>query len=129
MSDEHITVGTDPHYDVTVHPAFASSCTVTDRATGQSRKLYEQDRGKPVDVRKNGHPKKHRIVLKGKNGKRRNITITIDDPEHAIHGITLDLYAEGRDPMRADRSSDSVERVTVLNDSTTCPPVCLDPRP
>lgn len=128
MSDDHITVGTDSSYDLTVHPAFASACTVTDRKTGQARKLYEQDRSKPVDVRKTGHPKKHRIVLKGKNGTRRNVTITIDDPDHAIHGITLDLYQEGRDPLRSS-GGDAVESFSVINDSTTCPPVCLDPGP
>lgn len=123
MSDEHITVGSDPHYEVTVHPAFASSCTVTDRATGQSRKLYEQDRSKPVDVRKNGHPKKHRIVLKGKNGKRRNITITIDDPEYAIHSLSLGLYEEGHTPS-VEGDSDAVESFDFTNAALTCPPYC-----
>jgi hypothetical protein len=128
MSDDHITVGGDSEYELTVHPAFASDCTVTDKRTGQARKLYEQDRSKPVDVSKKGHPKKHRIVLKGKNGKKRNITITIDDPEHAVHGITLDLYKEGRDPMQ-DESLDSEETFQILNHATTCPPLCLDPIP
>jgi hypothetical protein len=120
MSDEHTTGDND--YEVTFHPAFASSCTVTDRKSGATKKLYEQDRSKPVDVRKNGHPKKHRIVLKGKNGKRRNITITVDDPEFAIHGITLELYAEGRDPSKG--GGDSVETFSVVNDAHTCPPYC-----
>ena len=123
MSDDHTTVSNDSEYEVTFHPAFASSCTVTDKATGTERKLYEQDRTKPVNVKQSGHPKKHRIVLKGKNGKRRNITITIDDPEHAIHGITLDLYKEGRDPA-AGGDSEPVETFSVLNDSITCPPFC-----
>lgn len=128
MRDDHIIASDDNEYEITVHPAFASSCTVTDKRTGQARKLYEQDRSKPVDVRKQGHPKKHRIVLKGKNGKKRNITITIDDPEHAVHGITLDLYKEGRDPMQ-DESLDSEETFRILNHATTCPPLCLDPNP
>jgi hypothetical protein len=121
MNNEH-TSG-DGNYDVTFHPAFASSCTVTDRKTGSASKLYEQDRTKPVNVKNGGHPKKHRIVLKGKNGKRRNITITIDDPEHAIHGITLDLYAEGRDPSKKE-SSETVETFSIVNDAATCPPIC-----
>jgi hypothetical protein len=121
MSDEHTSGDND--YDVTFHPAFASACTVTDRKTGAIRKLYEQDRTKPVDVRKNGHPKKHRIVLKGKNGKKRNITITIDDPDHAIHEITLDLYEEGRDPA-AGGDSEPVETFSVQNLALTCPPYC-----
>lgn len=121
MSDEHTTG--DSSYDVTFHRAFASSCTVTDKKTGATRKLYEQDRSKPVDVRNGGHPRKHRIVLKGKNGKKRNITITIDDPEHAIHGLTLDLYEEGRDPASA-REAKAVETFSVLNAAATCPPDC-----
>lgn len=121
MSNEH-TAG-DNEYDVTFDRAFASSCTVTDRQTGATRKLYEQDRTKPVDVRASGHPKKHRIVLKGKNGKKRDITITIDDPDHVIHGLTLDLYKEGRDPT-VSGGSEPTETFTVTNDSVTCPPVC-----
>ncbi len=121
MSDEHTTG--DDSYDVTFHPAFASACTVTDRKTGSVRTLYEQDRTKPVDVSKGGHPKKHRIVLKGKNGKKRNITITIDDPEHAIHGITLDLYAEGRDPSKKS-GGETGETFSTVNDAATCPPIC-----
>jgi hypothetical protein len=123
MSDEHTTGDND--YEVTFHPAFASSCTVTDRKSGATKKLYEQDRSKPVDVRKNGHPKKHRIVLKGKNGKRRNITITVDDPEFAIHGITLELYAEGRDPSTTD-DPEIAESFSVMNFAMTCPPHCKE---
>jgi hypothetical protein len=123
MSDDHRTVSDDSEYDVTFHPAFASECEVLDHRSGAARKLFEQDRTKPVNVRANGHPKKHRIVLRGKNGKRRNITITIDDPDHAIHGITLDLYEEGRDPAREGDWKKS-ESFSIMNYATTCPPVC-----
>lgn len=123
MSDEHTTVNGDSEYEVTFHPAFASACTVIDQKTGEKRELYKQDPKKPFDVREKGHPKKHRIVLKGKNGKKRNITITIDDPEHAIHGITLDLYKEGRDPSARDEP-ETTETFSVMNFAMTCPPHC-----
>jgi hypothetical protein len=121
MSDEHTVHDSD--YEVVLNRAFASSCTVTDHATGHTRTLYEQDRSKPVDVRPNGHPRKHRIVLRGRNGRKRNITITIDDPEHAIHGLKLDLYREGRDPSR-EGDDDAAESFSVLNHAVTCPPIC-----
>lgn len=123
MSDGHITIGDDSEYELTVHPAFASACTVTNKATGQARKLYEQDRTKPVDVRANGHPKKHRIVLKGKNGKKRNVTITVDDPDHAIASLSFSLYEESHDPT-VQSDSASTESVEVINDAHTCPPYC-----
>jgi hypothetical protein len=121
MSDEH-TAG-DSRYDVTFHRAFASSCTITDRKSGTTSKLYEQDRSRPVDVRNGGHPKKHRIVLRGKNGKRRNLTLMIEDPEFAIHSIRIEFYAEGRDPSVAG-SEDAVETLDVVNAAMTCPPHC-----
>ncbi len=122
MSDGHITIGGDSEYELTVHPAFASACTVTNKATGQARKLYEQDRSKPVDCSK-GHPKKHRIVLRGKNGKKRNVTITVDDPENAIASLSFNLYEEGHDPA-AGGDSITTESVDVANAALTCPPYC-----
>jgi hypothetical protein len=121
MNHEH--TASDSEYDVTLDTAFASSCTVTDLASGSTRTVYRQDPKQPVDVRPQGHPKRHRIVLKGKNGRRRNVTITIDDPEHALHGLKVDLYREGRDPASRDRE-DATESFTILNHALTCPPFC-----
>lgn len=120
--NDHKTVTDDARYDITFHPAFASECAVTDKATGQTRKLYVQDRSKPENVKDKGHPKKHTIKLKGK-GNNRDITITIDDPSHTIHSLSFELYDEARDPAQTG-SWGSTETVTVTNTAVTCPPYC-----
>ncbi|HST57804.1 MAG TPA: hypothetical protein VLK84_03880 [Longimicrobium sp.] len=108
-------------YDVSFHPAFASSCVIEGK-NGEKHTLYEQDRSTPVDC-SNGHPKKHVIRLKGKNGSTRDITVTIDDPNHQLAGLRLSLYDEARDPMVATKF-DATESFTVMNDAFTCPPHC-----
>lgn len=114
-------------YDVSFHPAFASSCVI-EHKDGGKHTLYEQDKSQPVDC-SNGHPKKHVIRLKGKNGSNRDITLTIDDPNHDLAGLTLSLYDEARDPMVATQF-DTTESFTVMNNALTCPPYCeKDPPP
>jgi hypothetical protein len=108
-------------YDLSFHPAFASSC-VLEGNDGETHTLYEQDRSTPVDCSK-GHPKTHVIRLTGKNGSKRDITITIDDPNHDLAGLRLSLYDEARDPMVAAKFQ-VTESLTVMNDALTCPPYC-----
>ena len=120
--EDHITLTTDPDYDVVVHPAFASECTLTSRSDGSVKTLYRQDRSKAHDCRGKGHPKKHTIKLKGK-GNRRDITITIDDPDHSVASLALELYPEGRDPTAGDET-EPTDTFTVMNNAFTCPPHC-----
>lgn len=118
-TSEHSTVATDSAYEVMLHPAFASACTVTPKG-GTARDLYRQAAGTVVDCNAKGHPKKHVVKLKGKvNG--REITITIDDPSHSIHSLRLQLYADGR---KAGESADTGDVVTIENNAKTCPPLC-----
>jgi hypothetical protein len=119
--DDHKTVTRDADYDVTFHPAFASACVV-EKKGGARKELYRQPENDVVDCSK-GHPKKHVIRLKGKNGSKRDITITIDDPEHSVHSLSLELYDEARDP-RVNKDFDTTETFTVMNSAMTCPPVC-----
>jgi hypothetical protein len=120
--EDHKTVTGDADYDVTFHPAFASACVV-EKKGGPRKELYRQPDNDVVDCKAKGHPKKHVIRLKGKNGSKRDITITIDDPEHSIHRLSLELYEEGRTPMET-RKWESGDTFTVLNDAKTCPPYC-----
>jgi hypothetical protein len=119
--EDHTTVSSD-NYEVSFHPAFASSCVV-ERVGGAAETLYQQDKSKPVDCRGKGHPKQHKIKLKGKNNKR-DITITIDDPNHNIASLQIRLYHEDRVPGTSGEYSDVF---TVENDANTCPPNCIDP--
>ena len=116
--EDHKTVSTN-NYDVSFHPAFASSCVI-EPVGGTAETLYRQDRGKPVDCKAKGHPKQHKIKLKGKNNKR-DITITIDDPNHNIASLQIRLYREDRVPGTDGEYSDVF---TVENNANTCPPNC-----
>jgi hypothetical protein len=118
-TSEHSTLQTDTDYEIMLHPAFASACTVK-TAGGTTRDLYRQQPGTVVNCQAKGHPKKHVLKLKGKaNG--RDITITIEDPSHSIHSLRLELYKEGRQPGQL---ADVGEVVTVENNAKTCPPLC-----
>lgn len=119
--DKHKTVTADNDYDVTIHPGFASECVVTTQGNGP-RTLYKQTETYICDEVE-GHPTTHRIVVVEKNGARRTVTITIDDPAHAVHTIALDLYETGRDP-KVKKDWKSADRITVMNSAMTCPPVC-----
>ena len=119
--NNHKTVTNDPTYDVTFHPGFASECTVTRTADKTVKQLYKQT--EKHNCGSEGHPKKHVIKLKGKNGSRRDITITIEDPTHSVHSLKLSLYDESRDPA-VDQTFDATEEFTVMNSALTCPPVC-----
>jgi hypothetical protein len=121
MDKNHKTVTSDADYDVTFHPAFASACIVKPK-DGQARELYRQPKDEVVNCKDEGHPKRHVVKLKGK-GNRRDITITIDDPEHSIHALTLELYEEGRSPKETAKW-EAGDTFTVLNDAKTCPPHC-----
>jgi hypothetical protein len=118
--DDHKTVDVDTDYDVTFHPAFASRCAVTHK-DGSEKELYKQKSAH--NLGKNGHPKSHVVKIRGKNGRTRDITITIDDPNHAIHSLRMELYDEGYDPM-APQPFMGGDVVTIENQATTCPPNC-----
>lgn len=118
-TSEHSTVDTDSDYEVMLHPAFASSCTVAP-AGGAARDLYRQAPGTVVNCQAKGHPKKHVLKLKGKSNGR-DITITIDDPTHSIHSLRLQLYKPGR---KAGQTGEVGDVVTLENNAKTCPPLC-----
>jgi hypothetical protein len=115
---DHKTVKTDADYDVTFHPAFASRAAVKPK-NGVERDLYRQPEGHVVHC-PGGHPKKHVFKLKGK-GNHRDITITIEDPEHSIHSLRLELYDQGR---VAGTTAETGDVFTLENNAKTCPPLC-----
>jgi hypothetical protein len=145
-------------YEVTFHPAFASSCTVKKNGEETATDLYRQGSTYQDVVHcPEGHPQQHVIRIRGK-GNGRDITITVHDPSHTLHSISFDLYKEARDrrvkpkssaqvlgladmqasadaadmqasdSASASTSSDVGETFTLENDAKTCPPHC-DPVP
>lgn len=121
--NNHKTITTDPDYEVMLHPGFASEATITRKGDNSVKQLYKQT--EKHHCGKEGHPKKHVIKLKGKNGSKRDITITIDDPSYSVHSLSLELYDESRDPNYEDTfNPGTTETFTVMNTANTCPPYC-----
>ena len=118
MSDGHSTVSLNS-YTVTFHPAFASRCVVNGE-DGECE-VYRQNGAHEF---KNGdkHPKKHKIKIKGGRWDR-DISMEVEDPRHAIAKITVEFYGEGHVPGLG-AGDPVVERFTIFNDGTTCPPNC-----
>lgn len=119
--EDHIVKDDDSEYEITFHPAFASKCVV-EHKNGPTKELYRQSGTHNLGGK--GHPKKHVVKIKGKNGKTRDITITIDDPNHAVHSLRMELYDEGYDPMNPIETYDGGDVVTFENLASTCPPRC-----
>lgn len=119
--EDHIVKTDDNEYEITLHPAFASRCTVGPK-NGQARELYKQQgvhklNGKEI-------PKKHVIKLKAKNGGKRDITITLDDAAHSVAKITVELYEDSHDPTTALKASNTDTVFSVENSAILCPPIC-----
>lgn len=126
-------------YEVTFHPAFASSCTVKKNGEATSTDLYRQGSTYQDVVHcPEGHPEEHVIRIRGK-GNGRDITITVHDPSHTLHSISFDLYREARDrrvkpqptvqalsmaDAQAGTRADVGETFTLENEAKTCPPYC-----
>jgi hypothetical protein len=118
---DHIVKSDDNEYEITVHPAFASRCTVAGK-NGEARELFKQEgvhhlNGNPV-------PKKHTIRLKSKNGGKRDVCITLDDAAHSVARITVELYPDTHDPTTAMEASETDTVFTVENNARICPPIC-----
>lgn len=124
-SADHVTVTADADYDVSFHPAFASRATVSRKDDGSVKELYRQDRSKPVNTRGKGHPKRHVITLRGK-GNNRDVTITVDDPNHSLHSLSFELYDQNRTPLQTGDWK-ATETFTIENNAKTCPPDCTEP--
>jgi hypothetical protein len=115
----HNVVNDNAEYELTVHPAFASACTVTRNGVAQG--LYKQVgkhqlNGKAV-------PTKHTIRLKAKNGKK-DITLALNDAGHSVKKITIELYKDEHDPKVKNTNTDTDVVFTVENHATLCPPTC-----
>lgn len=119
---DHIVKTDDNEYEITVHPAFASRCTIGPKG-GEGRELYRQKGIHQLNGKK--VPKQHTIRLKGKNGKR-DITITLDDAAHSVAKITVELYDESHDPTTALKASPTDTVFSVENSAKICPPICAE---
>lgn len=120
-ADGHVTHRDDDgDYEITFHPAFASSCVLN--TNGRDRTLYEQSEVCHLPGGK--LPRQHTIHLRSKDGTR-DIRLRVDDPRHAVARITVELYPEEHDPLVLEkRMTTTSATFTVLNSADTCPPHC-----
>jgi hypothetical protein len=119
---DHIVQTDDNEYEITVHPAFASRCTIGGTDGGAQRELYKQSGVHTLNGK--GVPEKHTIRLKGKNGSKRDITITLTDPSHNVARITVELYEESHNPLTAKVVTGTDTVFSVENYAKLCPPNC-----
>lgn len=122
MSNGHKTAEKN-NYKVEFHPAWASRLAVT--CDGEDCEIYSSDGEVYHLPNGEGHPKKHKIRLEG-GPYGRDVTITIDDPNHAVAGFSLKLYGPGHQPGAGARTG-VVETLEGDNDVMTCPPFCGPP--
>lgn len=119
---DHTTVASDG-YEVTLHPAFSSRCSVRSHAEGASEvELYRQQGVHHLPPGQTKPPTRHEIHLRG-GQHGRDIALSVIDPKHHIARITVEFYAAGHQPG-AGTSDATVETLDVVNDSSCCPPVC-----
>lgn len=118
--ETHNLLKADTDYELTVHPAFASACTVG-APNGAARNLYRQS--KTHQLNGNAVPKKHTIRLKAKSGKK-DVTLTVNDAGHSIKKITIELYKDEHDPNEKDTNTETDTIFTVENHAKLCPPTC-----
>lgn len=121
MADQdHQTISKDG-YQVTIHPAFASRCSVT--PTGQAEKeLFRQTETYHLPAGK-GHPERHTVRIGG-GPHQRSVELTIHDPQHHVARIIVEMYKHPRDPMSKEPAGEPTETFSVENQSDTCPPNC-----
>lgn len=120
MSQDEETTVTRDGYQFTFYPGFVSRCTLTS-AQGDVE-LYQQEetyRLPAGQTRPNG---KHRLTLAG-GRKKQNVTLRVEDPEHRIKSITVELYESSTDDA-GSREGEGVETITIHNDAKMCPPNC-----
>ena len=122
MSDnahEHQTITLDG-YEVTLHPAFSSRCSIRTGDTPE-REIYRQQE-KHVLPNGASHPQRHVVRLKG-GAHNRDLELVIKDPKHHVARIIVELHAEGHRPGTGT-AEEPVETMTVDNFASTCPPDC-----
>jgi hypothetical protein len=115
----HSVFNDNSEYELTVHPAFASACTVSRNGVAQG--LYKQSGAHQLNGK--GIPTRHTIRLKAKSGKK-DVTLMLNDAGHSVKKITIELYKDEHDPKVMNTSTETDVVFTVENQATTCPPNC-----
>lgn len=107
-------------YRITFYPGFAREVEVEDR--GDRKEIYRQSGSH--DVRNQpDEPLTHHVVRIEGGRSRRDVTLTLDDPQHAIAEIVVKLHPAGRKPGEGT-AQPAEETVRMVNDAVLCPPIC-----
>lgn len=116
---KHKTVDKDG-YALTFYPGFLSRAVV--QVDGREDVLYRQEA--PHGVRDQPDEPLKRFELRLKGGPNdRDITLHVDDPQHAIAEIVVRMYPKGYKP-EAGENPPPEEVFTAENDAMLCPPIC-----
>lgn len=116
----HATVRKDG-YTLTFYPGFLRRGTAL-VAGGVPEVLYEQT--VPYDVRDRPDEPLTRYVLAVEGGpNERSLSLTVDDPEHAVAEIVVRLHPPGFVPGEGTPVT-VAEELGFQDNTVLCPPVC-----
>lgn len=107
-------------YVLTFYPGFLSKASVL--VDGKDDVLYRQEKPHKVKDKPDEPLKRFELRLRG-GPNDRNITLHVDDPQHAIAEITIRMYPKGYKP-EAGEDPPPDEVFTAANDAILCPPMC-----
>lgn len=116
---KHETVEKDG-YVLTFYPGFLSKASVL--VDGKDEVLYTQQ--KPYSIIDQPDEPLTRFELRLEGGpNERNITLHVDDPEHAIAEITVRMYPRDR-TLGVGAAPAPNEVFVAVDDAILCPPMC-----
>lgn len=107
-------------YRLTFYPGFLSRASVDDES-GRTE-LYAQSGSHDVRDLPDEPLTRHVLRLEG-GPNQRDVTLTLDDPRHAVAEIVVRLYPAGYTPGDGE-APEPVETMTATDGAILCPPVC-----
>lgn len=111
-------------YELVLYPGFASRA-VMHHADGSEVELYRQANPFKLLSGQTEPDTRHTIHLKGGSAGR-DITLDVNDPEHRIARIRVELYPgprSGFSTMSDDEPGENDE-LEIINKAKNCPPDC-----
>lgn len=107
-------------YELTFYPGFLSRAVV--QVDGREDVLYKQVESHSVKDQPDEPLPRFELRLRG-GPNDRNVTLHVDDPQHAIAEIVIRMYPKGYKP-EAGVSPPPAEVLSAVNDAMLCPPIC-----
>lgn len=125
QQDQHETVDKDG-YQLTFYPGFVRRCAIHGR-DGKAIVLYEQTEVFHLPDGETESLPRSRMHLRG-GEQERDFGLTIDDPEHQIARITVELFPPGFQ-TGGEEEGEIDQTVIIEEHPVKCPPYCDEKLP